>query len=141
LVAPRQTFVRRSQNCGGAPGDHCTAGLFVPPAALFGEGGGGGALARVDFARDIGRGRVPLKPSQFKPLKPPQSNSLTFLLTRVTRIFQKSVFTEPPPAARAGCRAGFFVARTQAAPAHASIAMQTAGCNNERPLFRDCSLQ
>jgi len=109
---------------------------------LFGESGGGGARARVDFARDIGRGRVPLKPSQFKPLKPPQSNSLTFRLTRVTRIFQKSVFTESTPAARAGCRAGFFVARTQAAAAHASSgAMQTAGCRNERPLFRDCSLQ
>jgi len=65
----------------------------------------------------------------------------TFRLTRVTRIFQKSVFTETTPAARTGCRAGFFVARTQAAAAHASIAMQTAGCNNERPLFRDCSLQ
>jgi hypothetical protein len=66
----------------------------------------------------------------------------TFRLTRVTRIFQKSVFTETTPAARAGCRAGFFVARTQAAAAHASSgAMQTAGCRNERPLFRDCSLQ
>jgi hypothetical protein len=38
-------------------------------------------------------------------------------LTRVTRIFQKSVFTETTPAARAGCRAGFFVARPQAAAA------------------------
>jgi len=27
------------------------------------------------------------------------------------------------------------------APAHADIAMQTAGCRNGRPLFRDCSLQ
>jgi hypothetical protein len=41
----------------------------------------------------------------------------TFRLTRVTRIFQKRVFTETTPAARAGCRAGFFVARTQAAAA------------------------
>jgi len=38
-------------------------------------------------------------------------------LTRVTRIFQKSVFTETTPAARAGCRAGLFVARPQAAAA------------------------
>ena len=38
-------------------------------------------------------------------------------MTRVTRIFQKSVFTEATPAARAGCRAGFFVARPQAAAA------------------------
>src|SRR5262249_23275974 len=33
----------------------------------------------------------------------------TFRLTRVTRIFQKSVFTETTPAARAGCRAGFLL--------------------------------
>jgi hypothetical protein len=38
-------------------------------------------------------------------------------LTRVTRIFQKSVFTETTPVARAGCRAGLLVARTQAAAA------------------------
>src|SRR5205809_5677166 len=36
-----------------------------------------------------------------------------FRLTRVTRIFEKSVFTETTPRARAGCRAGFFVARTR----------------------------
>jgi hypothetical protein len=24
---------------------------------------------------------------------------------------------------------------------HANIAMQTGGCRNEQPLFRDCSLQ
>jgi hypothetical protein len=34
-------------------------------------------------------------------------------LTRVTRIFEKSVFTETTPEARAACRAGFFVARTR----------------------------
>jgi hypothetical protein len=39
------------------------------------------------------------------------------LLTRVTRIFQKSVFIESTSAARAGDRAGFFVARTRAAAA------------------------
>src|SRR5262249_8626078 len=31
-------------------------------------------------------------------------------LTRVTRIFQKNVFTKATPAARAGCRAGLLVA-------------------------------
>jgi hypothetical protein len=36
-------------------------------------------------------------------------------LTRVTRIFQKSVFTETTPKTRAACRAGFFVARPRAA--------------------------
>src|SRR5262249_53953240 len=51
------------------------------------------------------------------PWKPLRSNSSTFRLTRVTRIFQKSVFTETTPAARAGDRAGFFVARPQAAAA------------------------
>src|SRR2546428_12521227 len=34
--------------------------------------------------------------------------ALIILLTRVTRIFQKSVFTKSTPAARAGDRAGFF---------------------------------
>src|SRR5690349_5433842 len=62
-----------------------------------------------------------------EPLKPPQSNSRTFLLTRVTRIFQKSVFTEITPAARAGCRAGFFVARTQAAAAQGVFS-----CENQK---------
>jgi hypothetical protein len=38
-------------------------------------------------------------------------------LTRVTRIFEKKVFTETTPAARAGDRAGLFAARTQAAAA------------------------
>jgi hypothetical protein len=37
--------------------------------------------------------------------------SSIFRLTRVTRIFEKSVFTETTPGARAACRAGFFVAR------------------------------
>jgi hypothetical protein len=36
-------------------------------------------------------------------------------LTRVTRIFQKSVFTETTPKTRAACRTGFFVARPHAA--------------------------
>src|SRR5262249_13380402 len=72
----------------------------------------------------------------------------TTLLTRVTRIFQKSVFTETTPAARTGHRAGFFAARTHIAAAvrrqrtrHARIAIQSAGCRNEEPLFPDCYLQ
>ena len=48
---------------------------------------------------------------------PPHQIALIIRLTRVTRIFQKSVFAESTPAARAGDRAGFFVARTQAAAA------------------------
>jgi hypothetical protein len=43
-------------------------------------------------------------------------------LTRVTRIFEKSVFTEITPGARAACRAGFFVARTRVRPRAASFA-------------------
>jgi hypothetical protein len=39
------------------------------------------------------------------------------LLTHVTRIFQKRLFTETTPAARAGDRAGLFAARTQTAAA------------------------
>jgi hypothetical protein len=37
-------------------------------------------------------------------------------LTRVTRIFEKSIFTETAPGARAACRAGFFVARPRLRP-------------------------
>ncbi|HEX2352824.1 MAG TPA: hypothetical protein VHJ16_08595, partial [Xanthobacteraceae bacterium] len=47
----------------------------------------------------------------------PSFNSQKNLLTRVTRIFEKKVFTETTPAARAGDRAGLFAARTQAAAA------------------------
>src|SRR5262249_55999897 len=35
-------------------------------------------------------------------------------LTRVTRIFQKKIFTETTLEARTACRAGFFVARRRA---------------------------
>src|SRR5262249_397310 len=43
--------------------------------------------------------------------------SSIFRLTRVTRIFQKKIFTETTPGARAACRAGFFVARAARAAA------------------------
>jgi len=43
-------------------------------------------------------------------------------LTRVTRIFEKSVFTESTPEARAAHRAGFFVARTRVRPRAAGLA-------------------
>jgi uncharacterized protein DUF5681 len=43
-------------------------------------------------------------------------------LTRVTRIFEKSVFIETTPEARAACRAGFFVARTRVRPRAAGFA-------------------
>jgi hypothetical protein len=45
-----------------------------------------------------------------------------FRLTRVTRIFEKSAFTETTPEARAACRAGFFVARTRVRPRAAGFA-------------------
>src|SRR5215472_12931071 len=45
--------------------------------------------------------------------------SSTTLLTRVTRIFQKSVFTEATPAARTGHPAGCFAAWAHAAPCQA----------------------
>jgi hypothetical protein len=50
------------------------------------------------------------------PIEGLNGNSI-FRLTRVTRIFQKKIFTETTPGAWAACRAGFFVAR--AAPAAA----------------------
>src|SRR5262249_5486547 len=45
------------------------------------------------------------------------NGSSIFRLTRVTRIFQKKIFTETTPGARAACRAGFFVARAARAAA------------------------
>src|SRR5215831_7837877 len=44
-------------------------------------------------------------------------SSSIFRLTRVTRIFQKEIFTETTLGARAACRAGFFVARAARAAA------------------------
>ena len=44
------------------------------------------------------------------------NGSPIFRLTRVTRIFQKKIFTETTPGA-AACRAGFFVARAARAAA------------------------
>jgi hypothetical protein len=44
------------------------------------------------------------------------SDSSIFRLTRVTRIFQKKIFTETTPGARAACRARFFVARLRVWP-------------------------
>jgi hypothetical protein len=45
------------------------------------------------------------------------NGSSIFRLTRVTRIFQRKIFTETTPGARAACRAGFFVARAARAAA------------------------
>jgi hypothetical protein len=45
------------------------------------------------------------------------NGSSIFRLTRVTRIFQKKIFTETTSGARAACRAGFFVARAARAAA------------------------
>ena len=49
------------------------------------------------------------------PQQTQDTSSSTTLLTRVTRIFQKSVFTEATPAARTGHPAGRFAARAHAA--------------------------
>jgi len=91
------------------------------------------------------------------PQRAQDTSSPTTLLTRVTRIFQKSVFTEATPAARTGHPAGLFVARTHIAAVlsvfsrvetrrrrddirmrqrtrHARITMQTAGCRNDRTI-------
>jgi hypothetical protein len=50
------------------------------------------------------------------------NGSSIFRLTRVTRIFEKSVFTETTPRARAACRAGFFVGRSRVRPRAAGFA-------------------
>jgi hypothetical protein len=57
-----------------------------------------------------GKSRLPLL------IEGPSGSSI-FRLTRVTRIFQKKIFTETTPGARAACRAGFFVARAVRAAA------------------------
>src|SRR5262249_22609716 len=67
---------------------------------------------------------------------PPHQIALIIRLTRVTRIFQKSVFTESTPAARAGDRAGFFVARTQAAAARGVFPCATTPTDNPCRLRR-----
>src|SRR5262249_55825237 len=51
------------------------------------------------------------------------NSSSIFRLTRVTRIFQKKIFTETTPGARAACRAGFFVARAACAAARGGFHM------------------
>ena len=57
-----------------------------------------------DFAVALARKRLAIRHlSRHDQIHP------TSLLTRVTRIFQKSVFTETTPAARAGDRAGFLL--------------------------------
>src|SRR6516225_7949923 len=60
------------------------------------------ASYRVSHPRGVSRLPVPIEGL---------NGSSIFRLTRVTRIFQKNVFTETTPGARAACRAGFFVAR------------------------------
>src|SRR5262244_2573493 len=58
------------------------------------------------------------------------NGSSIFRLTRVTRIFQKKVFTETTPGARAACRAGFFVARAAHAAARGGV------CRKNRKIQR-----
>src|SRR5262249_9513828 len=51
----------------------------------------------------------------------PLKGGRKFLLTRVTRIFQKNVFTKTARAGPAGAAAGFFVARTRAPAMRLSV--------------------
>src|SRR5262245_63243153 len=44
------------------------------------------------------------------------NGSSIFRLTRVTRIFQKKIFTETAPGARAACRAGFLLREPRVRP-------------------------
>src|SRR6516164_8548095 len=66
------------------------------------------ASYRVSHPRGVSRLPVPIEGLNGSPI---------FRLTRVTRIFQKNIFTETTPGARAACRAGFFVARAARAAA------------------------
>jgi Family of unknown function (DUF5681) len=59
------------------------------------------------------------------------NGSSIFRLTRVTRIFEKSVFTETTPGARAACRAGFFVARSRAGARGGFLVLQKKQENTE----------
>src|SRR5262249_43605750 len=66
------------------------------------------ARYRVSQLRSVSRLPVPIEGL---------NGSAIFRLTHVTRIFQKKIFTETTPGARAACRAGFFVARAARAAA------------------------
>src|SRR5262249_52313241 len=68
----------------------------------------------------------------------PRVEEPIFLLTRVTRILQKIVFTETTRDARAGCRAGLFVARTRVRPAgHVSRVCKKTGKYRRSHSFRE----
>src|SRR5260370_40839428 len=56
--------------------------------------------------------------------------ALIVRFARVTRLCQKSVFTESTPAARAGDRAGFFVARPPAAAARGTRSGNAPACGD-----------
>src|SRR5215471_3196136 len=73
-----------------------------------------GAARRDEASRSLDRllERCRDRVSVGAPQQAQDTSSATTLLTRVTRIFQKSVFTEATPAARTGHPAGRFAART-----------------------------
>src|SRR5215468_3085558 len=93
-----------------------------------------GAARRDEASRSLDRllERCRDRVSAGAPQQVHDTSSATTLLTRVTRIFQKSVFTEATPAARTGHPAGLFAARTHIAAAAMRQRMQTAGCR-KRP--------
>src|SRR5262249_511119 len=95
------------------------SGSIKRVAAAVGEGGQvvatvhatlAGMERKIPVSQPRGVSRLPV------PIEGLNGSSI-FRLTRVTRIFQKNIFTETTPEARAACHAGFFVAR--AAPAAA----------------------
>src|SRR5262249_38975709 len=63
------------------------------------------------------------------------NGSSIFRLTRVTRIFQKKIFTETTLGALAACRVGFFVARAARAAARGGVLVfaEKTGKRKRRP--------
>src|SRR5262249_27119798 len=84
-----------------------------PARRLVGRGAARGDEADRSLERFLRRRRD--RVSIAAPQQAQDTSSPTILLTRVTRIFQKSVFTEATPAARTGHPAGLFAARAHAA--------------------------
>src|SRR5262249_61091343 len=101
--------LRRTLGHGGAGRARCGPSLGLSHSGRHRRLEERGRAAPA-LARRYGKSRLPV------PIEGVNGSPI-FRLTRVTRIFQKKVFTETTPGARAACRAGFFVARAARAAA------------------------
>jgi len=97
-------------------GGNCAGAAWARPLCRPARGSLGPHA--LSAARMPASAKEPTFRCQFRVL----NGSSIFRLTRVTRIFERSVFTETTPEARAACRAGFFVARARLRPRAAGFA-------------------